>query len=338
MLYLDYSRKKGEWLPNRHGGNENLEAVAFLRRLNETVYAQHPGAITIAEESTAWPAVSQPTFAGGLGFGFKWNMGWMHDTLEYLAQEPVHRRWHHDRMTFGLVYAFAENFILPLSHDEVVHGKRSLLGRIPGDAWQQFATLRAYYAAMWAHPGKKLLFMGQEFAQGREWNFDAGLDWSSLSDRLASRRAVARARLQSRLCRASARCTSAIARPRASAGSSSTTPTIRSSRGCASRVDGARPVAVVANFTPVPRAALSHRPARSPGRWREILNTDGAAYGGSNCGNAGAVEAVAGRVGRPPLLRGADAAAARNPLAGARGRRMIRRCSSGAAKGTSWTR
>jgi hypothetical protein len=190
------------------------------------VYALHPGAVTIAEESTAWPAVSQPTFAGGLGFGFKWNMGWMHDTLQYLSREPVHRRWHHDRMTFGLVYAFSENFILPLSHDEVVHGKRSLLGRIHGDAWQQFATLRAFYAAMWAHPGKKLLFMGQEFAQGREWNFDAGLDWPLLA--IDWHRGVqALVRDCNRLTAASARFMHAIARPKASAGSSSTMPRTR---------------------------------------------------------------------------------------------------------------
>ena len=290
MLYLDYSRKKGEWLPNRHGGNENLEAVAFVRRLNETVYAQHLGAVTIAEESTAWPAVSQPTFAGGLGFGFKWNMGWMHDTLEYLREEPVHRRWHHDRMTFGLVYAFAENFILPLSHDEVVHGKRSLLGRIPGDAWQQFATLRAYYAAMWAHPGKKLLFMGQEFAQGREWNFDAGLDWWSLS--IAWHRGV---QLLVRDCNRSYAAERAL-HERDCEGEGFRWLVVDDADNSVFAwlrfgVDGARPVAVVANFTPVPRAGyrigLPHA-----GRWREILNTDGAAYGGSNCGNAGAVEAV----------------------------------------------
>ncbi len=168
MLYLDYSRKAGEWVPNRHGGNENIEAVEFLRRMNELSYGQHPGIMTVAEESTAWAGVSRPTWTGGLGFGFKWNMGWMHDTLDFMSKEPIHRRWHHSKMTFGLLYAFSENFVLPLSHDEVVHGKGSILGRMPGDDWQKFANLRAYYGFMWGHPGKKLLFMGQEFAQGPE--------------------------------------------------------------------------------------------------------------------------------------------------------------------------
>jgi 1,4-alpha-glucan branching enzyme len=287
MLYLDYSREAGEWVPNRHGGNENLEAAAFLRKLNETVYARYPGAITIAEESTAWPGVSQPTYAGGLGFGFKWNMGWMHDTLEYMRQVPVHRRWHHDRMTFGLMYAFTENFVLPLSHDEVVHGKGSLLGKMPGDAWQQFASLRAYYAFMWAHPGKKLLFMGQDFAQGREWNFDAELDWP-LQD-IAWHRGVqtlvrdcnhayrSQRSLHERDCEADGfrwievddRLSSVFAWLRFG-------------------VDGAPIVAAVSNFTPVPRQDYRIGLPLS-GRWREILNTDAAAYGGSNCGNAGGV-------------------------------------------------
>ncbi|HEY5642823.1 MAG TPA: 1,4-alpha-glucan branching protein GlgB [Woeseiaceae bacterium] len=178
MLYLDYSRKDGEWVPNRFGGNENLEAVEFLKRLNIEVHAH--GGQTHAEESTAWPAVSRPVESGGLGFTYKWNMGWMHDTLSYVAEDPVHRKHHHDRMTFGLVYAFNENFVLPLSHDEVVHGKRSILGRMPGDDWQAFANLRAYYAMMYAHPGKKLLFMGNEFAQREEWNHDRSLDWHLL--------------------------------------------------------------------------------------------------------------------------------------------------------------
>ncbi|HZW59271.1 MAG TPA: 1,4-alpha-glucan branching protein GlgB, partial [Woeseiaceae bacterium] len=178
MLYLDYSRKPGQWLPNKDGGNENFEAVAFLKRFNEIVHAH--GAISLAEESTTWPGVSRPVYAGGLGFTYKWNMGWMNDTLRYMQEDPIHRRFHHDKITFGPVYAFDENFVLPLSHDEVVHGKRSLLGRMPGDEFQRFANLRAYLGFMFGHPGKKLLFMGNEFAQEREWNHDAALDWALL--------------------------------------------------------------------------------------------------------------------------------------------------------------
>lgn len=182
MLYLDYSRNEGEWIPNKFGGRENLEAIAFLRRMNEVVYAEHPGAMTIAEESTAWPMVSRPVYLGGLGFGYKWNMGWMHDTLRFISKEPIHRRYHHDDLTFGLLYAFHENFVLPLSHDEVVHGKGSVFGRMPGDPWQRFANIRAYYGFMWTHPGKKLLFMGSEFAQEHEWNNEGSLDWHLLDD------------------------------------------------------------------------------------------------------------------------------------------------------------
>ncbi|HEY5774523.1 MAG TPA: 1,4-alpha-glucan branching protein GlgB [Xanthomonadales bacterium] len=182
MLYLDYSRKEGEWLPNEFGGREHLEAVAFLRQFNEIIHSYK--ATSYAEESTAWPGVSRPTSSGGLGFTFKWNMGWMNDTLSYMSEDPVHRKYHHNKMTFGLVYAFDENFVLPLSHDEVVHGKRSLLGRMPGDEWQRFANLRAYYGFMYAHPGKKLLFMGAEIAQQREWNHDQSLDWHLLEQPL----------------------------------------------------------------------------------------------------------------------------------------------------------
>jgi 1,4-alpha-glucan branching enzyme len=180
MLYLDYSRKAGEWLPNRHGGRENLEAIDFLREVNELVHGRHPGAMVVAEESTAWPSVSRPIYVGGLGFTFKWNMGWMHDTLSYFHHDPIHRRYHHNQLTFGLLYAFTENFMLPLSHDEVVHGKGSLLNKMPGDRWQQFANLRSLYGWMWAHPGKKLLFMGGEVAQEREWSHDRSIDWHLL--------------------------------------------------------------------------------------------------------------------------------------------------------------
>jgi len=291
MLYLDYSRKAGQWAPNRYGGNENLEAVAFLRKLNETVYAQHPGVITIAEESTAWPRVSAPTYAGGLGFGFKWNMGWMHDTLAYLKESPVHRRWHHNAVTFGLTYAFAENFVLPLSHDEVVHGKFSLLGRIPGDSWQQFATLRAYYGFQWAYPGKKLLFMGQEFAQRREWNFEAGLDWD-LMDAPAHRGVQAVVRD----CNEAYRRYPALHDQDCVAegfrwivvddASHSIFAWVRTAGNEAPRV------AVVVNFTEALHANyVIGLPL--PGRWREILKTDSAQYGGSNQGNAGSIVARA---------------------------------------------
>jgi 1,4-alpha-glucan branching enzyme len=182
MLYLDYSREPGEWIPNVHGGNENLEAVSFLQRTNEVVFGRHAGATTLAEESTAWPMVSRPTSVGGLGFGYKWNMGWMHDSLQYMSEDSINRRYHHNEITFSLAYAFGENFVLPLSHDEVVHGKRSLIEKMPGDEWQKFANLRAYYGFMYAHPGKQLLFMGGEIAQRREWNHDTALDWHLLEE------------------------------------------------------------------------------------------------------------------------------------------------------------
>src|SRR5947199_1155344 len=182
MLYLDYSRKEGEWVPNEFGGREDLDAVTFLQQLNEVVHGRAPGVISAAEESTAWPGVSRPVYLGGLGFGFKWNMGWMHDTLDYFEREPIHRRFHHHQLTFSLVYAFSEHFVLPLSHDEVVHGKRSLLEKMPGDRWQQLADLRALYGLMWAHPGKNLLFMGGELGQEAEWSEARSLDWHLLEN------------------------------------------------------------------------------------------------------------------------------------------------------------
>ena len=289
MLYLDYSRKAGEWLPNWDGGNDNREAVAFLQRVNQLVYATHPGAMTIAEESTSWPGVSRPVYAGGLGFGFKWNMGWMHDTLEFMSQDPVHRRWHYDRMTFGLLYAFSENFILPLSHDEVVHGKKSIVSKMPGDEWQRFANLRAYYGFMWGHPGKKLLFMGSEFGQTREWNFDQSLDWHLLQhdihkgvqDMIRDLNAVYRSRpaLHARDCEPEG-----FRWVVADDHTNSVLAWLRFGE------PGDAPILVVSNFTPVPRH--SYRVGLPlAGRWTEIVNTDGGRYGGSNLGNLGGVTA-----------------------------------------------
>ena len=289
MLYLDYSRKAGEWLPNWDGGNDNREAVAFLQRVNELVYAAHPGAMTIAEESTSWPGVSRPVYAGGLGFGFKWNMGWMHDTLEFMSQDPVHRRWHYDRMTFGLLYAFSENFILPLSHDEVVHGKKSIVSKMPGDEWQRFANVRAYYGFMWGHPGKKLLFMGSEFGQTEEWNFDRSLDWHLLQyeihkgvqDLIRDLNTVYRERpaLYARDCEPEG-----FRWVVADDHTNSVLAWLRFGEPADA------PILVVSNFTPVPRH--SYRVGLPiAGRWTEIVNTDAGRYGGSNLGNMGGVTA-----------------------------------------------
>ncbi len=229
MLYLDYARTEGGWIPNAHGGRENLEAISFLRHLNEESYARHPDAQTIAEESTAWPLVTRPTYVGGLGFGLKWDMGWMHDTLRYMSKDPIYRKYHHNDLTFRLLYAFNENFILPLSHDEVVHGKGSLLGKMSGDDWQKFANLRALFGYMYAQPGKKLLFMGGEFAQWREWNHDESLDWHLLQ--YAPHQGMQRlgARPEPVLPQRAARCTNSNSRMTASSGWTATTPRTASS-------------------------------------------------------------------------------------------------------------
>ena len=301
MLYLDYSRKVGEWLPNAEGGRENREAEAFLKQLNALVYGERPGAITIAEESTSWPGVTLPTDVGGLGFGFKWNMGWMNDTLDYVSKEPVHRRHHHELLTFGLLYAFSENFVLPLSHDEVVHQKGSLLTRMPGDDWQKFAGLRAYYGFMWGYPGKKLLFMGQEFAQRREWNFAAALEWDLL-EAPAHEGVQAAVRDLNHLYRDSP---ALHARDCEGEGFRWVVVDDKAQSIAAwLRFGGPDdpPVAVVCNFTPVPR--LGYRIGLpGAGRWREVFNSDAAEYGGSGLGNLGEVLAV------PVPAHGLDASA-----------------------------
>ena len=289
MLYLDYSRREGEWIPNEFGGREDLDAVAFMKTLNELVHSEEPGVISAAEESTAWPGVSRPTYLGGLGFGFKWNMGWMHDTLGYFEQDPVYRRYHHHELTFSLMYAFSENFILPLSHDEVVHGKGSLYAKMSGDHWQKLANLRALYGFMWAHPGKKLLFMGGEFAQYDEWSHDRSLDWHLLEQ-------PDHAGIQSLV-----RDLNTVYRDEPALWEVDSEPAgfwwleggdaennviafVRASR------EAERVLVCICNLSPVPRAGYRVGLPR-PGRWREVLNTDAGCYGGGDVGNGGAVEA-----------------------------------------------
>jgi 1,4-alpha-glucan branching enzyme len=290
MLYLDYSRNAGEWVPNEFGGNEDLDAVGFLRRFNELVHDREPGVVSAAEESTAWPGVSRPTYLGGLGFGFKWNMGWMHDTLDYFQREPVHRRFHHHQLTFSLMYAFSENFVLPLSHDEVVHGKRSLLSKMPGDRWQQLANLRALYAYMWAHPGKKLLFMGGELAQEREWRHDESLDWHLL-EQPGHSGVQALVRDLNRLYREEPALYEVDFEP---AGFMWLEPNDADANVLAFArlpAGGGRPVVCICNLSPVPREGYRLGLPR-PGRWRELLNTDSTFYGGSDVGNLGGIEAA----------------------------------------------
>ena len=290
MLYLDYARKQGEWIPNQYGGRENIEAIGFLRRLNEEVYKNHPDVQTIAEESTSWPMVSRPNYVGGLGFGLKWDMGWMHDTLEYMSQDPIYRRYHHNKLTFRMIYAFHENFVLPLSHDEVVYGKRSLIGKMPGDDWQKFANLRALFGYMYAQPGKKLLFMGGEFGQWREWVHDGSLDWDLLNYPL---HAGLKNWIQdlNRLYRGELALHEMDCDPAGfewidcDDADSSAVTLIRKGKSSSTII------LVVCNFTPVPRYSYRLGSPRS-GYWQEILNSDASQYGGSNMGNLGGVETV----------------------------------------------
>ena len=289
MLYRDYSRQPGEWVPNQYGGRENLESVAFLQELSRAVAARCPGAMLIAEESTAWPGVTRSADQGGLGFDYKWNMGWMHDTLHYMHEEPINRRYHHGEVTFGLVYAFSERFALPLSHDEVVYGKGSLIGKMPGDDWQRFANLRAYLAFMWTYPGKKLLFMGCEFAQEREWNHDTGLDWHLL-DRPAHKGVQSLVRDLNAAYRSVPALHVGDCEP--SGFRWAVVDDADNSVFAYLRLagDGAAPVLVVCNFTPVPRHGYRVGVPQG-GTWSELLNTDAAVYGGSNVGNLGKIAA-----------------------------------------------
>jgi 1,4-alpha-glucan branching enzyme len=286
MLYLDYSRQEGEWVPNEYGGREDLDAIAFLKEFNEVLYAHEPGAISAAEESTAWPGVSRPTYLGGLGFGFKWNMGWMHDTLEYFQQDPIYRRYHHHELTFSLQYAFSENYILPLSHDEAVHGKGSLLQKMAGDRWQKLANLRALYAYMWAHPGKQLLFMGSEIAQEQEWGYQRSLDWHLL-ERPEHAGIQSLVRDLNRLYRDQP---ALWERDSDAEGFWWLEPNAADDNVIAFARAGLDDAVVVcaANLSPVSREGYRLGLPRS-GPWREVLNTDAEIYGGGNVGNLGAV-------------------------------------------------
>ncbi|PEQ14566.1 1,4-alpha-glucan branching enzyme [Novosphingobium sp. PC22D] len=297
MLYRDYSRKHDEWVPNVHGGRENLESVEFLKRMNQLVAERAPGAVTIAEESTAWPGVTAPVDHDGLGFSYKWNMGWMHDTLQYVERDPMYRSWHHGELTFGLVYAYSERFVLPISHDEVVHGKGSLIGKMPGDRWQAFANLRAYLSFMWTHPGKKLLFMGSEIAQEREWNHDAQISWDLLDrpEHAAIQRLV---RDLNRLYASEAALHARDADPAGFdwlVGDDSANSVFAYARYGR---EGDRPVAVILNMTPNPHHGYEV-PLPIAGNWRELLNSDASVYGGANIGNGGTIHAQPDETGRP---------------------------------------
>jgi len=289
MLYLDYSRSHDQWIPNYFGGRENLEAIDFLKQLNTEVYARCPGAMTIAEESTSWPGVSRSAFSGGLGFGFKWNMGWMNDMLRYMSKEPIHRKYHHSDLTFSMLYAFHENFILPLSHDEVVHGKRSLLDKMPGDAWQKFANLRLLYGFMYGHPGKKLLFMGGEFGQWNEWNYRRTLDWDLL-DHDAHRGVQRFLQDLNRLYRSQLALHGTDFDPEGFAWidcqdmDNGVVSFVRRAPG------GREPLIFIFNFAPVVRHGY-RLGVPEDGFYRELINSDAALYGGGNVGNEGGVRA-----------------------------------------------
>ncbi len=290
MLYLDYARKAGEWIPNKYGGKENIEAIEFLRRMNAAVYEHYPDVETIAEESTSWPMVSRPAYVGGLGFGLKWDLGWMHDTLEYMRQDPIYRRYHHDKLTFRMLYAFHENFVLPLSHDEVVYGKGSLIGKMPGDDWQKFANLRALYGYMYAQPAKKMLFMGGEIGQWREWAHDAALQWELLefAPHIGLQKWV---RDLNHLYKDEPALYEADCEPGGfewidcNDADGSTLSLIRKGKSTATVI------LVVCNFTPVPRPNYRVGVPRG-GFWQEVLNSDAQEYGGSNMGNIGGAEAA----------------------------------------------
>ena len=305
MLYLDYSRNHGEWIPNEYGGNENLEAIAFLRDLNKSIYTEHPGVQTIAEESTAWPMVSRPTDVGGLGFGMKWNMGWMHDTLEYFAKDPIHRKYHHNMLTFSMIYAFNENFVLSLSHDEVVYGKGSLFNKMPGDGWQKASNLRALYGYMFGHPGKKLIFMGGEFGQWSEWDHEKSLDWNILQNPLNAGIKKWVSDLNNFYKNEPALYEIDFSQDGfewiiADDGLGSTLCFLRKSK------EDSRIIIVACNLTPVVRYNYRIAVPRT-GCWRECLNSDSDIYGGSGVGNAGGVDSLSDENGKyinitlPPL-------------------------------------